>query len=227
MRRRDQLGSARRIDAIETRRNGRRAADAHVHFLCAGGLHHLHDLAARRAAYQRIVYKDDAPAFENAADGVQLHTHAEMANRLLWLDEGAAYVVIADEPDAHWNIRLLCESDRGTHTGVRDRDNDIRVHRFFTGQQTSKIRADLVDAFAEHVAVGTREIHVLEDTLRRRRGRERLERLHAACTDDHDLARLDVPDIRGANQIERAGFRAHDHGATKPAEGQRTEPMRI
>ena len=50
------------------------------------------------AAHDRVVDEHDALAFENAAHRVQLDAHAEVADRLLRLDEGAADVVVADEP---------------------------------------------------------------------------------------------------------------------------------
>ena len=55
--------------------------------------HHPHDLPARRPAHDRVVHEDDALALEDAADGIQLHAHAEMAYRLLRLDEGAPDVM--------------------------------------------------------------------------------------------------------------------------------------
>ena len=87
--------------------------------------------------------------------------------------------------------------------------------------------AHLVHALAEHVAVGPREVHVLEDAVRERRGRKRLERPQPVGADDQHLARLDVAHVGGADQIERAGLRADDAGVAEPAERERPEPVRI
>ena len=91
-----------------------------------------------------------------------------------------------------------------------------------------KLRAHFVDALAEHVAVGPREIDVLEDALRAaaptRNGLIERRPLRAR---DHDLARLDIANIGRADEIHRAGFGADDPGVAQPAERQRPEPMRI
>ena len=99
-----------------------------------------------------------------------------MANRLLRLDECAADIVIPDESHTHGQSRLFGEADRRADAGIRYRHDDIGIGRLLARQQAPEIGPHFIHAFAEHVAVGTGKIHVLEDALRRRGGREGLER---------------------------------------------------
>ena len=45
--------------------------------------------------------------------------------------------------------------------------------------------------------------------------------------DDDDLARLDVADELGVDQIQRAGFAGEHPGVAQFADAQRPEPVRI
>ena len=79
---------------------------------------------------------------------------------------------------------------------------------------------------AEHQAVGTREVDVLEHAVRRRLRRERLERAQPLGVDDHDLARLDVAHVlwrrsgRGRRSPRRT--RSRRSVARSPAGGSPT-----
>jgi len=79
-----------------------------------GSADHLDDLPAGRAPDDRVVDEHDALILEQAANRVQLYLDAEVANRLRRLDEGAAHVVVADEPEAHRHARLLEALDSAT-----------------------------------------------------------------------------------------------------------------
>ena len=154
VRRGDQFRPARRVDAVEARRDRRRAADAHVHLACARAPHHPNDLPARRPAHDRVVDEHDAPAFEDAAHRIELHPHAEVANRLLRLDERAADVVVPNESHPHRDARRLRVSDGGADAGVGNRDDHIGIDGRFTRERAAELRPHFVDALAEHVAVG-------------------------------------------------------------------------
>ena len=196
VRRRDELRTARRIDTVEAGRHRRRTTDAQVHLARAGCLHHLDDLAARRSADDRVVEQDDALAFEDAAHRVELDPDAEVADRLLRLDERPADVVVADQPHLHRQARLLREADRRADARVGDGHDDIGGDRRLARQDAAEIGADLVHAAAEDIAVGPGEVHVLEDAVRERLRRERLDRPEPAVADDEQLAGLDVANVR-------------------------------
>src|SRR5262249_12567910 len=110
-----------------------------------------------------------------AADGVELHTDAKMANRLLRLDECASDVMVANEPHSHRDARRLGVADGGADAGVGNRHDDIGLNRGLARERTSKLRPHLVDALAKYVAIRTREVHVFEDALRLPRRTERLD----------------------------------------------------
>jgi hypothetical protein len=69
-------------------------------FFCARAADHADDFAAGGPADDGVVDEDDALAFEQIADRVELEADAEVADALLGLNEGAADVVVADEADA-------------------------------------------------------------------------------------------------------------------------------
>src|SRR6266446_5460947 len=78
VRRSDELAAIRGVDAVVAGARRRRRADPHVHLARAGVADHLHDLAAGRAAHDRVVDDDDALPGEHLALGVELHLDAEV-----------------------------------------------------------------------------------------------------------------------------------------------------
>src|ERR1051325_5345592 len=166
MRRRDQIRLTRRVDAVKTGRDRRRTADAHVDFLRACRAHHPHDFAAGRTPDDRIVDQDDALAVQNAPHRIQLDLHAEVPNRRLRLDERPSDIVIADQSHPKRHARLLRVPHRGADAGVGHRNDDVAADRLFARQHAPEIRAYFVHAASEYVAVGPREVDVLENAAR-------------------------------------------------------------
>ena len=193
----------------------------------AGGLHEADDLPARRSAHDRVVDEDDALVLEDAAHRVELHLDAEVADGLLRLDERPADVVIADQAESQRNARCLAVADRRAHARVGDRHHDVGFNRRLGGEDSAEVGAHLVDAAAEHVAVGPGEIDVLEYAVRQLRRRIGPDRPQATVADDQQLAGLDVPNVGGADQIQRAGLGADDPGVAELAERKRTEAVGI
>jgi hypothetical protein len=223
----DQLAALRCVDAVEARRDRRRAADADVNLGGASGTHHLDDLAAGRAAHNRVVDEHHALTLEQAAHRVQFHLHTEVADRLCRLDEGAADVVVADEPHSHRHARLLGVADGSADARVGNRHDHVGGNGGLAGQLTAEAGAHVADAAPEHLAVGAREVDVLEDAVGARRRRERPHRARAVGPDDQHLAGLDVADVGGAHQVHRAGLGTHDPAVAEPAQRQRPEPVRV
>ena len=117
--------------------------------------------------------------------------------------------------------------DRRADARVRNRHDDVGVDRGLARQAAAEVGSDLVDALAEDVAVGPREVDVLEHALRDAGRGERLERSQPVRAHDHDLAGLDVAHVGRADQIERAGFGADHPRVAEPADRQRPESVRI
>ena len=76
----------------------------------AGVAQHADDLAAGGAAHDRVVDDDDALALQDFALGVEFYFNAEIANRLLRLDERAADIMIADQAELEGNLRFFGDS---------------------------------------------------------------------------------------------------------------------
>jgi len=75
----------------------RRTANAHVHFL-RSGLTQVHYARPRGCAtHDRVIQNHDAFSGHHFLDQVQFHAHVEIADQLAWLQECAAYVVVAYE----------------------------------------------------------------------------------------------------------------------------------
>src|SRR5208283_2927056 len=100
----DQFFLGWRIDAVIAGRNCWRTTDPHVNFLGAGFTNHAHQFAAGRAAHDGIVHEHNTLSGDQTANRIQLQLHTEIANRLRWLDERTANVVIADESHAKWDF---------------------------------------------------------------------------------------------------------------------------
>ena len=99
--------------------------------LGAGVAHHLHDLERGGAAHDRVVDQHDALAVDHGAVGRVLEAHAQVADRLRRLDEGAADIVVADDAELVGDARVLREADRRRHAGIRHRHDDVGLGRRF------------------------------------------------------------------------------------------------
>jgi len=75
-----------------------------VDFFCADFADHANDFAAGGPTNDGIVDENHAFAFDQAADGIQLELHPEIADGLRRFDEGASDVMIADQAHAEGNF---------------------------------------------------------------------------------------------------------------------------
>ena len=203
---------AGRVDAVEAGRNGGRATDAQMHFLCARAAHHAHNFSACRAADDGVVDEDDALAFEQIVHRVELEAHAEVAHALLGLDEGAAHVVVADEAEAEGNAGLFRVAERGGDAGVGHGHDHVGGHAGLARQLAAHLVARLLHPAAEDAAVGARKVDVLEDAARLRHAAGVLAAGDAVFGDHHQFAGKNIAHVLGAQQIEGAGFRGKDDG---------------
>src|SRR5574342_840031 len=125
MARPDELLAGGRVDAVVAGPLDGRRRYAHVHLAGPGGPDHLDDLAARRAADDRIVHDHPALASQHFAVRVQLDLDAEVPDALLRLDEGAPDVVVADEARVVGQSGLLREAERRAHAGVGHGNDEV------------------------------------------------------------------------------------------------------
>src|SRR5262249_56878600 len=95
------------------------------------------------------------------------------------------------------------------------------------GRRGGEARAEgeprLEHGAAEDLAVGPREVDVLEDALAHGLGREGAEGPLARALDDHELAGLELPHELRADEVEGAGLGGHDGGAVELADHEGAE----
>ena len=134
-----------------------------MHLARARFAHHLHDLDAGGAAHDRIVDQHDALAVDDGAVGVVLQAHAEFADRLGRLDEGAPDVMVADDAELERQAAGRGEAERGGHAGIGHRHDDVGVGRRLSRELRAHRLARVVDRAAVHDRVGPGEIDIFED----------------------------------------------------------------
>ena len=151
-----------------------------MHLLGAGVAHHLHDLHRGGAAHDRIVDQHDALAVDHGAVGAVLEAHAELADVLRRLDEGAPDIVVADDAELVGDAGLPAHS---RSRPARRNRAPARPCRLRAGASRASSRAHglahVVDGAAADDRIRPREIDVFEDARPRRHRRERLVRMHA------------------------------------------------
>ena len=147
--------------------------------------------------------------------GAVLQLHAEVADLVRRLDEGAADIVVADDAELEGDARLRGVAHGRRHAAVGHRHHHIGRHAALARQLGADALARLVDRRALHHAVGAGEVDVLEDAEAALVAAEGLDAVHARAVDDDDLARLDVAHELGADDVEGAGL-AGQHPA-RPA----------
>ena len=76
---------------------------------------------------------------------------------------------------------------------------------------------------AEDLAVGPREVDVLEHALAHRLRRERVEGAQALAVDHEQFPRLDVPHVLGIDEVQGAGLGADDVGPVQHAQHEGPE----
>src|SRR5205814_3070520 len=106
------LGS---VDAIEIRMADRGTRDPHMHFAGTRLIHHTHDFDRGRSAHDRVIHEHDALAGDRRPVGIVLELDAERPDGLSGLDEGAPYIVIADDAELERYSRFLRKSKRSGH----------------------------------------------------------------------------------------------------------------
>ncbi len=123
--------------------------------------------------HDRIVH-ENLPAGPSSTlrDRIQFHLHAEMTDRCLRLNEGAADIVVTDQSHAQRHAGFLRESHGGADAGIGHRHDDVGRHRLFAREDAPQIGPDLVDAASEDVTVRPREVDMFENAMRQRRRRE-------------------------------------------------------
>ena len=227
--RRDQVPPQRGVDPVEARVARRGGADAEVDLFRPGGPDHLDDLASGRPPDDGVVHHNDPFPRDDSAHGVQLDLHAEVADRLLRLDEGAPHVVVPDEAHLEGDPGRLGVPERRGDARVGNGDDDVGVYGALLRQLPPESLADLVDAGAAHDRVRTREVDVLEDAEMLDRREERPVGMRPAGVDHDHLPRLHLPQVLRLDQVESARLGGDDRAPLpfQLPERQGADPVRV
>ena len=223
----EQLLPVGRVDAVEAGPGGGRRGDAEMHLARAGVEDHVLDLHRGRAAHHRVVHQHHPLAADDGAVDVELQADAHVADLLGRLDEGAADILVADDPHGEGDAGFLRVADGGRRAAVGDGADEIGLHRSLARQFDADTAAAFVDRGAVDDAVGAREIHMLEDAEARALRLERHGGAQAGVVDGDHLSGQDVAHVFGADDVERAGLGGQDPGLADAAEHQRTHAQRV
>src|SRR4051794_2057586 len=161
----DQLLARGHVDAVEAGPAYRRRRQAEVHLAGAGFAQHGHQRARGGAAHQRVVHHHHALPLQHLAHGAELEAHLEVPPRLRGGDEGAADVVVADQPQLEGDPRRLGVAHRRRVRAVGDGDDDVgaALHRPLLRQPPPEGAPRAVHRAPPQVRVRPGEVHQLED----------------------------------------------------------------
>ena len=190
--------------------------------------HHLDDLGRGRAAHDRIVDQDDPLALEVGAVGVVLEPHAEMADLVGRLDEGAADIMVADDAELERQPRFLRHSRAPPARPNRAPARRCRRRHGFRAPARGRCACAPRRRWCprRRCRAGRNRC-----TRRRRTGLSRRPNGFRLRTPPAPMMtispRLDVAHEIGADDVERAGLRGEDPGIAEPAEHQRPHAQRV
>ena len=228
VRRGDQLFPGRRVDPVVAGAGDRRGAEAQVHLPRAGGPDHLDQALAGGAPHQAVVHHHHRLPSMTPRTGLNLIL--TLATRSAWvgLMKVRPDVVVPDQAVLQLDPRRLGEAERHRVGAVGHGEDHLGVGgRVLPRQAAPRFAADPVHRLAEHVAVGPGEVDQLEDAAADRLGAERLQVVDLAVGDPDELARLELAEERGADQVEGAGLAGGHDAAAEPAEDERAESARV
>ena len=196
-------------------------------FACAGITHHLHDLDAGGAPHDRIVDQHDLLALDQRGIGIVLQLDPEVADFGAGLEEGAADVMRANDPELERDIGRLGKADRGGDAAVGNGDDHVDLDRAFAGEFGADVLAALVDRNAIGDAIGATEVDMLEDARPGLGRSEGAKAAQALVVDQDHLARSDLALEPRPDHVERDGLGSEDHRIADPAHDQRPDAERV
>ena len=196
-----------------------------MHLRRPGLPEHRNDAARGRAAHHRIVDQDHPPAAHERTHGREFHPHALFAQLLRRLDEGAADVLVLDEPHFIGQSAGLGVPHRGAEARIGHPHHDVRLDVRLLVEQTARLLAEGVDVASLDVAVGTCEVDILHRAHLVALVHRIVGAPQSVAVDRYDLPGLDVAHELRAHHLECAGLAAHHIAVAEPPDRQRTQPV--
>ena len=198
----------------------RRAADPQEDLLRPRGPELLHFRPRGRAADDRVVHHHDPLVRDDVGDHVELQPHRGVPLLLGGLDEGPAHVAVGDDSLAVRDAAGGRVAGRGRAARVGHGHHEIGRHRGLARELGPHGLADALDVLAEDDAGGVGEIDVLKDAVGRALGHGRETPAgDPPVVQGHDLPRLDLADVLGAEHVQGDRLAGHDRVAVgRPAQ---------
>ena len=228
----DHLLAGGHVDPVVAGVLDRRSRDPQVDLGGPGLAQHLHDLPGGVAAHDRVVDHDESLTLDDLRERIELQPQSVLAELLAGLDERPRDVAVLDEAVVLGQAGCPRQSPGGGVAGVRDRNHDIRLHRRLAPEDLAHLGARDLEHGAAHPRVGASEVDVLEHAERAPLITADDPGTEAVLGQRDHLAGLNVAQVAGADQIERARLAGHavrgppvlllDH-----SQGQRSQPVRI
>ena len=213
----DQLGRRREVDAVEAGPLHRGRRDPHMHFDGAGLPQHPDQSTLGIAPHDRVVDDDEPLAADDFLERVELQPDAELPDGLRRLDERTPDVGVLHQALPVGDAGFLRIADRGRDAGFRNADHQVGVDRAFPGESATDIQPGAVHRPARDRAVRPRQVDVFEDAALGF-GVGEAGRPDAVGVDRQQLARLDVANERGADDVQSGGFGRHHPAAVQPSQ---------
>ena len=197
-----------------------------MHLGGPGLAQHLDERALRVTAHDRVVDDDQALAFDDLAQRVELEADAQLAQGLRGLDERAAHVGVLHEALGEGDPGLLRVADRGGRTRVGRGDHQVGLDGVFARQGGTHLVARGHDAAPADGRVGAGQVDVLEDAgVGAAHGEA--ARVHARRVDRDELAGLDLAHKGRATQVQGGGLGGDDPAGGQAAQHERAVAVRV
>src|SRR5574344_204385 len=132
-------------------------------FLCSCPAQNLHETAACRSAHDGVVDNDDSLILYVANHYIELNEHKILALFLSGRNKRAADIFVLYDSVRIRNSGSLCVADCSAESAVGNTDNDISRNAAFFCKLGAHAVPRTLNRNAIDNAVGTREIHILEN----------------------------------------------------------------
>ena len=193
---------------------------------CAGISQQGHDTSGGGSTDDGIINEDDAFPADLAADGAQLDSHLIQPVILTGRDEGSADIFVFHQADAVGDSGGPGIAQGSVQAGIRNADDDIRVHRVGLCQYLACPDPGGVDADTLDDGILPGKVDMLKDA------KPSWSRAAVAFVagdsfgiDGQNLTGQNIPDKFRANGAEGTALRSHHIGSVLPEPiAQGTEP---
>src|SRR5688500_2676615 len=199
-----------------------------MHFAGPRVAHHVDEPSRGRSPNDRVVNHHHALSAQHLAHRVVFHLHLRVTSGLRGLKKGSADVVIPDQGELEGKARFLRETECSRIRRIGHAEHEIGVRSGEVARQpATQLASGAIYRASKYLAVGAREIHVLEHALSGILLFQREARPNAVRVDGDYFTPLHFTLDRRAEQIERAALGSEDCRITELSHHQRSPAARV